>query len=377
MSTLKKANQEVAYEKYPKTQQILAHMKELFEKLQMEERKEKPKEIDEKQFILLLGGISVCRKIPGIHSHMGYESLYVCREEEDAGQVKAHLERMYGIQNKEELLQVCGRMYSSDEDYMQFESFWQGKPVFDINRLNPQGKESFEACKEYAALFEPFVKEKGFFAWDCNERIGLLRAAYACGLVEEEEFWFLTVPLAKEAAERYGSWMEYAISCLCGAVYFMFCQSAMTEDGSSQFYEINQELIAHLLSENGAWNRNQWFSYPKKKFLKSKEEMKELLKNWEEPEGCIATDRITVDGCKVGYMYRELPANESDSGWRFMAGDESEEYMANPANSGIYRLNTICNYDEDIISFLHSPFQNAYFRDENGEFKWEEWQDEK
>lgn len=52
------------------------------------------------------------------------------------------------------------------------------------------------------------------------------------------------------------------------------------------------------------------------------------LFHWEFPEGCFATDRILVDGCKVGYMYREEPDSDSsmpDSGWRFNAGDESKE----------------------------------------------------
>lgn len=45
-----------------------------------------------------------------------------------------------------------------------------------------------------------------------------------------------------------------------------------------------------------------------KNFFKKKEDIVELL-NWEGAEGCIATDRITVDGLPVGYMYREEPLN--------------------------------------------------------------------
>lgn len=32
---------------------------------------------------------------------------------------------------------------------------------------------------------------------------------------------------------------------------------------------------------------------------------------------CLASDKITVDGLPVGYMYREEPEEEDDSGWRF------------------------------------------------------------
>ena len=51
----------------------------------------------------------------------------------------------------------------------------------------------------------------------------------------------------------------------------------------------------------------------------------ENLIDWNEPngEGCIVSDRITKEGFKVGYMYREAPDEDNpDSGWRFLAGNE-------------------------------------------------------
>ena len=99
------------------------------------------------------------------------------------------------------------------------------------------------------------------------------------------------------------------------------------------------------------------------------EDMKNLLPDWEEATGCIATNRITVEGCKVGYCYREKPDGDWDSGWRFTAGDESDEYMDDPNNAGIYGLNSICNDDPDIIALLHTPAPCAFERDENGVFQ--------
>ena len=58
------------------------------------------------------------------------------------------------------------------------------------------------------------------------------------------------------------------------------------------------------------------------------------LYDGEGPQGCFATDRILVDGCRVGYCYREEPEEGDenwDSGWRFTAGDESDSYMDDPA----------------------------------------------
>ena len=41
------------------------------------------------------------------------------------------------------------------------------------------------------------------------------------------------------------------------------------------------------------------------------EDVKELLPDWEGADGCIATNRITVEGRRVGYCYREEP----DGSW--------------------------------------------------------------
>ena len=99
------------------------------------------------------------------------------------------------------------------------------------------------------------------------------------------------------------------------------------------------------------------------------EDVKHLLPDWEGADGCIATNCITVEGCKVGYCYREEPDGGWDSGWRFTAGDESEAYMDDPNNAGIYKLNTICNDDPDIIPLLNTPAPCAFARDEQGVFQ--------
>lgn len=96
------------------------------------------------------------------------------------------------------------------------------------------------------------------------------------------------------------------------------------------------------------------------------------LIDWNEPngEGCIVSDKITKEGYKVGYMYREEPSMDMpDSGWRFMAGNEDDEYMNNSLNHHIFAINTICNYDSDIIPYLHSKIGSTYIRVDNKSFE--------
>ncbi len=74
-------------------------------------------------------------------------------------------------------------------------------------------------------------------------------------------------------------------------------------------------------------------------------------------------------GKKVGWCYREKPSGEyPDSGWRFFSGEESEAYVNDPSHTSVYHLNTICNYDPDILPLLTAPYGTAYARGEDGKF---------
>ena len=111
------------------------------------------------------------------------------------------------------------------------------------------------------------------------------------------------------------------------------------------------------------------FNKKKEDFIKVKVEN---LIDWNEPngEGCMVSDKITKEGFKVGYMYREQPLEGwPDSGWRFMAGNEDDEYMNNTNNHHIFAINTICNYDKDIIPYLHSNIGSAYIRVDSNKFE--------
>lgn len=115
---------------------------------------------------------------------------------------------------------------------------------------------------------------------------------------------------------------------------------------------------------------------PAKAFLIPGEALKKLY-DGDGPQGCVATDRILVDGQRVGYCWRVEPEESDkdwDSGWRFVAGDEDQDYMDDPRNSGVYALNTICNYDPDILSLLDSETGTAWSRGEDGVFRPELYQ---
>ena len=129
---------------------------------------------------------------------------------------------------------------------------------------------------------------------------------------------------------------------------------------------MNCRLMEQLLTHVELWGGHKWYKRPPKKLKLSPAEIRMVLTDYQGGDKvvCIASDRITVDGCPVGYLYREQPINEQapDSGWRIFAGDESESYMADATNFDFYHLNTICNYDQTIIELLNAPYGTEYRR---------------
>jgi len=84
---------------------------------------------------------------------------------------------------------------------------------------------------------------------------------------------------------------------------------------------------------------------------------------------CFVTNRVLRDGQRVGYIYREDPDEEKDSGWRLTANDESEEYMENSENLAYVSLGAVLSKDDSFRHLLESPVGSAFVRDEeSGEF---------
>lgn len=324
---------------------------------------------DKMTFLNLLGGISACRKMPGIPEHMGYEGIYKCEDESNAEMVKESLKEMFKIEDMESLVS-CLDSYNGDEQFRDFYSFWRELPVFDIESLNPNAKIVFTRFMDFASQLYPFTKSKGFLAWDTNEKVGLCRRAFACGIISEEEFMELLEDYFYKVSSFFDNWGEYAISCVCGAAYWMYTASSYNMEETEDFLKLNYSLAMELLKEDSAWGRYGWLHTSEKKYAFSASEMLHLIPDdFEGACGCFISDRVTVDGMKIGYMYREEPdENMPDSGWRFMAGDEDDEYISNYENVGIYHINTACNCDMDIIPFLTQEPYVAYIRDENGRF---------
>lgn len=84
----------------------------------------------------------------------------------------------------------------------------------------------------------------------------------------------------------------------------------------------------------------------------------------------VVSNKVAIDGLKIGYMYREEAGEPEDSGWRFLSGTENEAYINNPENSKIFGVNTVANFDRNILPYLSLPPGTELERmDDSSEFR--------
>ena len=326
------------------------------------------------QFLALLAGVPALRKTPGLPGPDGsgpdfFTTLPRCASPLDADLCKAHLNQVFGISNKESLLEFCRKQLCCHNNYLDFEGFWEGRPPFDPTPLTKDGSSFFTVARDFSAQFYELVGHLGYLAWDISESMGHLRAGLACGLLSREEFDELAEHWLTEA-QAFHSWEEFAASLVCGALYWDFRQGAELP-ALQESESLWMRLVCTLLADKNAWGGGLWYvPLRQKNYRLWPAEMKMYLPDWEGPNGCFVTDRISVDGCRVGWCYREDPEpGFPDSGWRFFSGDESEDYIADISHTEVADLNSVCNFDPDVVSLLTAPCRSAFARDENGVFQ--------
>lgn len=84
---------------------------------------------------------------------------------------------------------------------------------------------------------------------------------------------------------------------------------------------------------------------------------------------CLVTNKVLRDGEKVAILYREEPQAPHDSGWRLLAGTESDSYVNDADNVHFVSLGAVLNRDDAFIDLLDSPVGSAFQRNpETGAF---------
>ena len=72
----------------------------------------------------------------------------------------------------------------------------------------------------------------------------------------------------------------------------------------------------------------------------------------------------------VLFAYRQEPDNDQDSGWRFLRGDESETFLADPKNCLVCPLSLVFEMDPSLEDLTRSK-GDAAFRRASVDARWE------
>lgn len=90
---------------------------------------------------------------------------------------------------------------------------------------------------------------------------------------------------------------------------------------------------------------------------------------YDDYRGCVISNKILADGMKVGFMYRETPDEdvEKDTGWRFLSGTETDEYLDDIDNYELRSLQIIIEKDPAVLPYLKMPVGTELERVENND----------
>ena len=70
---------------------------------------------------------------------------------------------------------------------------------------------------------------------------------------------------------------------------------------------------------------------------------------------CIVSNRIVREGEPIGMAYKEKPDFDEDSGWRILAGAESQKYLDQEENLEIWTLEELLAKEKLFMDYLEMP----------------------
>jgi hypothetical protein len=87
----------------------------------------------------------------------------------------------------------------------------------------------------------------------------------------------------------------------------------------------------------------------------------------EEVKNYAILSKRALETDRIGYCYRDVPENNIDSGWRFLYGDEDEDYLDNPTNAETIYLEQALSINPALDNILSAPA--------GSEFEWDDEQE--
>jgi hypothetical protein len=110
-------------------------------------------------------------------------------------------------------------------------------------------------------------------------------------------------------------------------------------------------LIVLLLPTNCAWS-----SPPVKAFAHPVPEQGDLI-------GIVSRQVIGPNRRFIGFANRQAPIRKFDSGWAFLSGKESQEFLDEPSNSVALPIRELLEMDPSLSELMDKPAGTYWERD--------------
>lgn len=207
---------------------------------------EEKKEVDERTFQLLLGFHQSIR-LPGIDNSilgfpskdifLGFEEYFAKLTGEKQETAKRFLQEVYHITDRESFLdcmqnnpnlQINGYLCDAA-------AYIKDAPEFAVDTLDEDEKLCFLAKAAFVKAWIGYLPEAGVIAWDLSARMGLLRVAFACDLINEDDYCGNMIALAKELKVGLSSFADFARSFVFGSALFFFKVKSMNINKATDF----------------------------------------------------------------------------------------------------------------------------------------------
>lgn len=202
--------------------------------------------VDDRAFQLLLGfhqSIRLPRAdnlslgFPNDNLFLGFDDYFAKFMGEKQESAKRFLEEAYHITDRESFFECIHHNPNLDMNGYIGDAIahLNDKPNFDVNALDDDKKLSFLATVEFVKSFKDYLPDAGVIAWDLSEQIGLVRIAFACDIISEEDYCHSMSHLTDILKNRLSSFEEFARSFTFGSALLMFKVKSMNITKSTDF----------------------------------------------------------------------------------------------------------------------------------------------
>lgn len=70
---------------------------------------------------------------------------------------------------------------------------------------------------------------------------------------------------------------------------------------------------------------------------------------------CVVSKNIIENNGRLKWCFREYPVNEEDNGWRFLSDIDTEDFINDSKNMGIYSFNDLVEFEPAILNIFNLP----------------------